>query len=593
MGRHGQSLPGAAPAGRETNLFERHSALSAGRWGGLWLLAFVLLIHGWAGRAHGEDPAAGPLPEGWRPALVREAMVATLTGDAKRLAEVRGLAAACEARAAIPRNSPDSLDPLMALLQACAEPMPKRREAFLEEARNARSSPATERQVRRALAEEPGARIERIRRQDRYNRFTVVFNFFSNLATNILTVNIQAVTQRLADLFIISESATALTSRDRLAIDIFTRWRQDVERLPESSEPAPAAGSQPAARGESRAAMLALAPYAERLESRHKAWTVLESVVWGEWHLAHDRPEEAYAAFGEALEREPGNSRARAGRLAAARRQSADLRARIASVESPPRTPTPSPEVLARTQLDAADGERRGDVRHFIWSGDLPDSEGPRVFTARDRIHRSLAAIGILAPVGWIVRSVRCSIGKPVPDAPWRDAAARYLAEAAPSSDPTSEWNRMAKRLAESYESGNDSDNARLWHDRARGEPDPVYAARLDEKAAGALRTAAMDAKDPELKRAILTRAVDHYGHTKSGAKASQDLAKLGREVAAGKYLKSEEQIAREREEADTAGEKGPAVPVALEADLGDTGFDVYPRLLPLPFDPEKLPLYR
>jgi hypothetical protein len=548
--------------------------------------------------------------------LVREATMATLTGDGKRLAEVRSLAAACEARAGLPRNSPDSLDPLMALLQACAEPMPKHREALLQEARKARSSPATERQIRQTLAEEPGARIERIRRQDFYNRSTVVFNFFSNLATNILTANLQAVTQRLADLFVISESATALTSRDRLALDIFTRWRHDVERLPEPAGPATAATSEAqSARAESREAMLAWAPYAQRLEQRHQARTVLESVVWGEWHLAHNRPEDAYAAFGEALERDPGNSRAQRGRLEAGRRQSADLRARIASAEAPPRTPTPSPEALAQTQLDEAEGQRRADVRQFIWSGDLPDTDGPRVFTARDRIHRSLAAIGILAPVGWVVREVRCALGKPVPDDPWRDAAVRYLTEAAPAtaganaasravSNPAStaggrtasaplEWNRTALRLAESYESGSDFDNARLWHDRALGEPDPVYAAHLDEKAAGTLRMAAMDMKDPQQKRTLLTRAVERYGYTKSGTKAAQDLAKLEKDVAAGKYVKTEEQIAREREEAETAGEKGPTVPLALEADIGDTGFDVYPRLLPLPFAPEKLPLYR
>jgi len=67
----------------------------------------------------------------------------------------------------------------------------------------------------------------------------------------------------------------------------------------------------------------------------------------------------------------------------------------------------------------------------------------------------------------------------------------------------------------------------------------------------------------------------------------------LDRDVAAGKYTKSEEQLAREREEAETGVEKGPMVPLALEADVGDTGFDVYPQLLPLPFDPQKLPLYR
>jgi len=48
----------------------------------------------------------------------------------------------------------------------------------------------------------------------------------------------------------------------------------------------------------------------------------------------------------------------------------------------------------------------------------------------------------------------------------------------------------------------------------------------------------------------------------------------------------------RARERAHDLFER-PTFPVELEADAGPGGVDVYPRLLPLPFDREKLPLYK
>jgi hypothetical protein len=644
--------------------------------------------------------------------------------------------------------------------------------------------PLVERQLRHDLREHPAAQIRRLRSEDRFNRFAGGFNFATRLASNIVFLDVPSLARRFIDLFFIGESLSALTPRNRQALDLYTRRDNEFMRPPEPTDPAWSAEIRRAEREE----LVPLAAYADNLREKTRKRALLEALAEGRWHLKYERWVEAHAAFTRAQEFAPESGSARQGALEASRQITAPVRARAQAVqlgrETPPadtseaqalRAPDPgrlprsiargrrprcglsaalsaldlcgrrrfyrdglarsdhddsgarngfflrhasanpardvrggsesnaarlrraieeSPWTNARIEVERQTRRKTADTRRYILLGVKPDHDAPQIVTFQDRLHRYTDSLGILWPVQWVLNSARCALGKPVDDAPWRDATARYLRQRyafrenpaycpQPVESSSAADRELGLALAQSYEKMERFDDALAWRRLALGQDDPLYEAELNEQEAHRRLTVARLQADPVRQRDILERLVQDHGATNAGRRAQADLEKLdadkpdpqspdfdkkaaqwsllnlskrdlaswpdlwfrrgldldpqwfdGREENGElkddgvhvlrpdghtlvftlrrsngperkiRVLKPEDYArlepilqawkreSRARERAQALLEGRP-FPLELEASAGPGGFDMYPRLIPLPFSPEDLPLYK
>ena len=321
-------------------------------------------------------PAPGILED-----LAGEAMTAILLDDRDALKNIRERTKAHEDRPRSPDDAADSpvrptarTSDILALFEAWMEPSPREKTRLLEAISASDPAPAVERQARHALAYQRGARIRQLRREDRYNRFAHVFNLFTQLAAGAATANPQALLHRFVDLFFIKEHLTKITPRNRQALDSFKRWEKETLRpwnTRERPPGAPAAPERDEARKETREELLDLIHYADRVQRRLDRLRARRAVERGNWLLARERWPEARSSFALALEIDKGNETARKGQLEAARRISAEHRARLASLRMPPRqAPASEDEILAarKVALALCDGrprEIRAAAPHF------------------------------------------------------------------------------------------------------------------------------------------------------------------------------------------------------------------------------------
>ncbi len=737
-------------------------------------------------------PSGLDLPVGWDASLARDAMIGVLIGEPERAQKAAQAARVIQERQSVAtgRDAPSStsqisaLSPKLALLVAFLERAPAVRKQMLETLDAADPGPLVERQLRHDLREHPAAQIRRLRSEDRFNRFAGGFNFATRLASNIVFLDVPSLARRFIDLFFIGESLSALTPRNRQALDLYTRRDNEFMRPPEPTDPAWSAEIRRAEREE----LVPLAAYADNLREKTRKRALLEALAEGRWHLKYERWVEAHAAFTRAQEFAPESGSARQGALEASRQITAPVRARAQAVqlgrETPPadtseaqalrrltlavcHAPLPeavalaadfrqryphstcaddaaftemalrdlttttleqetdsssvthrqtlratfeggsesnaarlrraieeSPWTNARIEVERQTRRKTADTRRYILLGVKPDHDAPQIVTFQDRLHRYTDSLGILWPVQWVLNSARCALGKPVDDAPWRDATARYLRQRYafrenPASCPQPvESSSAADRelglaLAQSYEKMERFDDALAWRRLALGQDDPLYEAELNEQEAHRRLTVARLQADPVRQRDILERLVQDHGATNAGRRAQADLEKLdadkpdphspdfdkkaaqwsllnlskrdlaswpdlwfrrgldldpqwfdGREENGElkddgvhvlrpdghtlvftlrrsngperkiRVLKPEDYArlepilqawkreSRARERAQALLEGRP-FPLELEASAGPGGFDMYPRLIPLPFSPEDLPLYK
>ena len=277
------------------------------------------------------SPGAGDVE-----ALARRGMAFALMGDRTRLQVVSASAEATEMRRDpdAPRDGPSArVSDNLALLEAWLTPERSQRHALLRRIIAANPDRQVLRHARHALAQDPLNQIRRLRTEDRYNRFAGVFNYFSDLVGGLAAGNIQRLAQLGADVFFLWQPMLETSPRNRLAYDIAMRRTGEIA----------AAGAE----------AKDLAPYIRRLDKRIREARTREAVGRAEWRLRNGQWEEARQAFSAALEADPGRASragrasALSGRLKAARRVSAEERARLRSL-------TMVAEVAAASAKEAA-----------------------------------------------------------------------------------------------------------------------------------------------------------------------------------------------------------------------------------------------
>jgi tetratricopeptide (TPR) repeat protein len=270
-------------------------------------------------------------------------MTGVLAGEPERAQKAAQAIQAIQERLSAAKN-PDKttsstqisqLSPKLALLVAFLERAPAIRKQRLEKLDDSKPGPQVERQLRHDLREHPAAQIQRLRSEDRFNRFAGGFNYTTHLASNIVFLDVPGLARRFIDLFFIGESLTALTPRNRQALDLYDRRENEFMRPPEPTDPAWSADVRRAEREE----LVPLAGYAEELRERSHERALLELLAEGHWHLEHERWVEAHAAFVRAQELDPENTQARQGALEASRQISAPTRAQTRAVQLERETP--------------------------------------------------------------------------------------------------------------------------------------------------------------------------------------------------------------------------------------------------------------
>ncbi|MBN1868870.1 hypothetical protein JW916_16450 [Candidatus Sumerlaeota bacterium] len=219
----------------------------------------------------------------------------------------------------------------LALLQAWLMPSPGLKREMLGRILLASDDPDVRWRARLYLNRMPDRQIRRLRREDRYNRFAGVANYFTDLSADILTGNVQRVLRLLLDGLFVSEPLNRLTPRNRQVLAIYDQWL-NAHPPPPSSD------------------VDALRPYVEGIRRRRDDEREQELLARGRWHLRNNRPEEARQAFSLCAESDPRNRTARKGLLEAGRASSANMRMRLGANRA-------LPETLAHASLR---DERRG-----------------------------------------------------------------------------------------------------------------------------------------------------------------------------------------------------------------------------------------
>ncbi len=282
-------------------------------------------------------------------------MTGVLAGEPERAQKAAQAAQAIQER--LTADKPDKttsatqvsqLPPKLALLVAFLERAPAVRKQLLEKLDDSKPGPQVERQLRHDLREHPAAQIQRLRSEDRFNRFAGGFNFTTRLVSNIVFLDMPGLARRFIDLFFVGEGLTSLTPRNRQALDLYDRRDHEFMSPPEPTDPAWSADVRRAEREE----LVPLAGYAEKLRGKSRERALLESLAEGRWHMKHERWVEAHAAFVRAQELEPDNAQARQGSLDASRQISAPTRAQARAVQLEQETqPTDTAEAQALRHL--------------------------------------------------------------------------------------------------------------------------------------------------------------------------------------------------------------------------------------------------
>lgn len=248
--------------------------------------------------------------------IARQAMIAALKDDNSALQSIL----IAEMRATESKHRSPSLNKML-LLHAWSLKTPANRIQVLNTILSNNPSETESRVARHALASTLPQRLDNLRQEDRFNRFAHTFNFFSKLATSLVTANVQAVIRQTLGIFFVSQRLTEVSPRNRAEYNLYLALQENPDQF--SDMDVLAVSESPR-----------LSKRQETLASRIAKRTALEETVRGEWDLRRQHWHEARAAFARAQKLDP-SERSRKGQLEAARQISALLRAQVLSAEMP------------------------------------------------------------------------------------------------------------------------------------------------------------------------------------------------------------------------------------------------------------------
>lgn len=477
----------------------------------------------------------------------RQAMLDALLGNAERLHAAAQSSPAPEftrtnppSRLSRDNTTSPSLDAqyaLIRLMDAWQTPDPARRKQLLQELSLQPPGETARREAALALADDPAARVRRLRGQDLYNRATHPVNLCGSILFAALTLDFQRMGTAGAELFFLDEPLREITTRDRAIHALCLRHPELRTTEPDIARTDDA--------------------IAARLEKLHHR----ESLRRAEWHLKNNRFEEARECAKEALAHAPNDSEAQNILLRASQAASALKRARLQPPPLRPNAPAlnladlratpgritplkPDDLDIKRSELRRAEERQAKDQAQYILWGRKDAAGTFQPESSSSQAHTIFSAINILLPLQWGVRKISTVWGHPIPDDDWRETAARLLRETVPGIpdstgttitlgnaaplDPESE--KLALRLANSYLKNDRFNEARAWHIAAKRAEDPDWAAELDKKAARRLLDALPKQETTPQKKQLLQTIIDRYPATASAGKARRELDKINKQ---------------------------------------------------------------
>jgi hypothetical protein len=156
-------------------------------------------------------------------------MNCALTGDLARLRPLVTKATGVESRRAAGGPGVRISDD-MGLIEAWLTTSPLMQRALLRSLVRGKPDLPVRREARQALRESPAPEIRRLRAENYYNAFAGLFNWGARLGGNVLTLNTGNVAQSIIDLLFLWQPFVELTPQDRAAIAICDEWRKEIAR---------------------------------------------------------------------------------------------------------------------------------------------------------------------------------------------------------------------------------------------------------------------------------------------------------------------------------------------------------------------------
>ncbi len=261
------------------------------------------------------------VPENWRQTVAKKAMLAALSGDKDGLKELENLARACQ-DAEVDSTGRNIIDQIAALETVIGSDVDLK-EISLDD--------AAQWHIESFNTRNTVFLIEKMRKEDRYNRLAQTFNFSTEAASALARLSPSGILRTAIDMVFLPSRLLETTTQQRRALDLLTRLRNEALVEPQSQDPPEIALH----RAKQRMALAELRDYEQKINEKIMQTESRDAVAGARWLMKSGNNSAARNLLQSAMQKTKRDENIRKLLIEVSARISAENRLRAATLSPP------------------------------------------------------------------------------------------------------------------------------------------------------------------------------------------------------------------------------------------------------------------